>query len=354
MVTLMPARTAAPPPGPIDDTRWRAVLARDRAADGRFVYAVRTTGIACRPSCPARRPRREHVVFFEALAGARAAGFRPCRRCHPERDGGDLVTRARALLERQGAAPSLAELAAALGVSRGHLQRTFTAVTGLSPRAWAERVRTERMRQALRAGRTASRALYEAGFGSSSRAHEAAARHLGMTPGSYRRGGAGLALEYAIGPSSIGRLLVAWTPRGVCAVYPGDDDATLESALATEFARATRQRVAPESTFARVAAALDAGRDAPPLDPQGTAFQRAVWAELARIPAGGTRSYAEVARAVGRPDAVRAVAGACAANNLAVLIPCHRVLRSDGSLGGYRWGEARKRALLARERSRKH
>ncbi|MCU0621227.1 MAG: bifunctional DNA-binding transcriptional regulator/O6-methylguanine-DNA methyltransferase Ada [Gemmatimonadales bacterium] len=351
----MPTSTSPlAPPSPIDDARWREVLARDARADGRFVYAVRTTGIACRPSCPARRPHRANVTFFATLEEARAAGFRPCRRCRP--DAGavpDLVVRARALLEREGDAPALAELAAQLGVSAGHLQRRFRAATGLSPRAWAERVRTERMRRAMHAGATVGRALFEAGFGSASRGHAAASRHLGMSPGTYRRGGMGLVLRYAIVDSSLGRLLVAATPRGIAAVYPGRDDDVLARALATEFPRAECRRVAPDAAVAAVVRALDAGGDAPPLDPQGTPFQRRVWDELGRIPSGATRSYAEVARAVGRPDAVRAVAGACAANNLAVLVPCHRVLRSDGGLGGYRWGEARKAALLETERSRK-
>jgi AraC family transcriptional regulator of adaptative response/methylated-DNA-[protein]-cysteine methyltransferase len=237
-----------------------------------------------------------------------------------------------------------------LGTSPGHLQRTFKARTGLSPRAWAERLRTERMREALRQGATVSRAIYDAGFNSASRGHAAATRHLGMSPGAYRRGGAGLAIRYALGDSSLGRVLVAWTDRGVCAVYPGEDDAALEAALAAEFPRAARARSEDEAPLARVRAALDGAGAPPALDPQGTDFQRAVWEELARIPRGATRSYADVARAVGRPDAVRAVAGACAANNIAVLVPCHRVLRGDGALGGYRWGVPRKRALLAGER----
>ncbi|HEX5635136.1 MAG TPA: bifunctional DNA-binding transcriptional regulator/O6-methylguanine-DNA methyltransferase Ada [Gemmatimonadales bacterium] len=333
-----------------DDEMWRLVSARDRAADGRFVYAVRTTGVACRASCPSRRPRRENVTFFATLGDARLAGYRPCRRCRPEEDAPGLVDRARALLEREGEAPTLAELARALGVSASHLQRTFTHRTGLSPRAWAERVRAERMRLAMREGATVSRALFDAGFGSASRGNEAAARHLGMSPGAYRRGGAGLDIRYAFGDSSLGRLLVAWTPRGVCAVYPGEDDASLEAALAAEFPRARRERARAPERVAAVIAALDGGAARPPLDPQGTDFQRAVWHELARIPAGATRSYTDVARALGRPDAVRAVAGACAANNLAVLVPCHRVLRGDGGVGGYRWGVPRKQALLARER----
>ncbi|HEX5817827.1 MAG TPA: bifunctional DNA-binding transcriptional regulator/O6-methylguanine-DNA methyltransferase Ada [Gemmatimonadales bacterium] len=332
-----------------DDDAWDRVCARDRAADGRFVYAVRTTGVYCRPSCPARRPRRENVVFFDAPADAEGAGFRACLRCHPASETPDLVTRARGVLEREELAPSLEALAAQLGVSAGHLQRTFRAATGLSPRAYAERLRSERLRRSLQDGSTVSRAIFDAGFGSSSQAYATATRHLGMTPGAYRRGGAGLDIRFAFGDSSLGRVLVAWTARGVCAVYPGADDAALERALAAEFPNATRTPAAESPAVREVLAAIDGDGALPLLDPQGTAFQREVWAALREIPRGATRSYTDVARRLGRPDAVRAVAGACAANNIAVLIPCHRVLRGDGGLGGYRWGEDRKRRLLARE-----
>jgi AraC family transcriptional regulator of adaptative response/methylated-DNA-[protein]-cysteine methyltransferase len=334
-----------------DDEAWDLVRARDRAADGHFVYAVRTTGVYCRPSCPSRRPRRENVTFFDDPAGAERAGFRACRRCLPASAAPDLVARAREVLEQEDEAPSLEVLAARLGVSAGHLQRTFRAATGLSPRAWAERLRSERLRRSLQAGATVSRAIFDAGFGSASQAYATATRHLGMTPGVYRRGGAGLDIRYAFGDSSLGRVLVAWTTRGVCAVYPGPDDAALVHALATEFPNATRASATGAPEVGAVLAAIDGNGTVPVLDPQGTAFQRSVWAALAAIPRGTTRSYTEVARSLGRPDAVRAVAGACAANNIAVLIPCHRVLRGDGGLGGYRWGEERKRRLLARERT---
>ena len=333
-----------------DDEAWKRVAARDRAADGRFVYAVRSTGIYCRPSCPSRRPHRENVAFFDAPIEAERAGFRACRRCRPASDAPDLVARARELLERDEQAPTLEALARSLGVSAGHLQRTFRAATGLSPRAYAERLRSERLRQALQEGRTVSRAIFDAGFGSASQAYATATRHLGMTPGTYRRGGVGLDMHYAVGDSSLGRVLVAWTERGICAVYPGTDDAVLERALAEEFPNAARTRSSDAPALRQVLAALDGDAAPPTLDPQGTAFQREVWQALAEIPHGATRSYADVARRLGRPDAVRAVAGACAANNIAVLIPCHRVLRGDGGLGGYRWGEDRKRQLLTRER----
>jgi AraC family transcriptional regulator of adaptative response/methylated-DNA-[protein]-cysteine methyltransferase len=336
-----------------DDEAWDLVRARDRAADARFIYAVRTTGVYCRPSCPSRRPRRENVTFFDDPAGAERAGYRACRRCHPASATPDLVARAREVLEHADEAPSLEALAARLGVSAGHLQRTFRAATGLSPRAWAERLRSERLRRSLQAGVTVSRAIFDAGFGSASQAYATATRHLGMTPGVYRRGGAGLDIRYAFGDSSLGRVLVAWTTRGVCAVYPGLDEAALVRALATEFPNATRAIASGAPEVGAVLAAIDGDGDGtvPVLDPQGTEFQRRVWAALAAIPRGTTRSYTELARGLDRPDAVRAVAGACAANNIAVLIPCHRVLRGDGGLGGYRWGEERKRRLLARERA---
>jgi len=337
-----------------DDEAWDLVRTRDRAADGHFVYAVRTTGVYCRPSCPSRRPRRENATFFDEPADAERAGFRACRRCHPASAVPDLVARAREILEQADEAPTLAVLAAHLGVSAGHLQRTFRAATGLSPRGWTERLRSERLRRSLQEGATVSRAIFDAGFGSSSQAYATATRHLGMTPGVYRRGGAGLDLRYGYGDSSLGRVLVAWTSRGVCAVYPGPDDAALVQALGAEFPNATRT-LAPEAPEApevtAVLAAIDGDGTVPALDPQGTSFQRSVWSALAVIPRGATRSYTDVARGLGRPHAERAVAGACAANNIAVLIPCHRVLRSDGGLGGYRWGEDRKRRLLARERA---
>ena len=348
MTTL--AMTRIPMPY-TDDEAWDRVRARDRAADGAFVYAVRTTGVYCRPSCPSRRARRENVTFFNDPAGAERAGFRACRRCLPSSDAPDLVARAREMLERADQAPALEALAAALGVSAGHLQRTFRAATGLSPRAYAERLRSERLRRSLQDGTTVSRAIFDAGFGSASQAYATATRHLGMTPGTYRRGGVGLDIRYAFGDSSLGRVLVAWTARGVCAVYPGPDDATLERALADEFPNATRTAAAESPAVREVLAAIDGAGALPTLDPQGTAFQREVWTALSAIPRGVTRSYSDVARTLGRPDAVRAVAGACAANNIAVLIPCHRVLRGDGGLGGYRWGEDRKRRLLAQERA---
>lgn len=334
-------------------TAWKAVESRDARADGRFVYAVQSTGIYCRPSCPSRRPRRDRVQFFAAPTDAEKGGFRACRRCHPKRITESLTERARTLIDTAGGADvPLARLASSLGVSVSHLQRTFTQAQGMSPRAYAERVRGERMRQALRAGQQVSSATYDAGFNSSSRAYAASARALGMTPGSYRRGGAGMKIQYTLIGSSLGRLLVARTDRGICAVYPGDTDAALESQLADEFPRAGRQKLTTPFAEARqVRDALDKdAKELPPFDVSGTDFQRLVWAALARIRTGETRTYAQVATSIGRSGSARAVARACAANNLAVLVPCHRVIRGDGEMGGYRWGLKRKQRLLAGER----
>lgn len=331
---------------------WRAVENRDARSDGRFVYAVRSTGIYCRPSCPSRRPRRDRVEFFPAPRDAERGGFRACRRCRPERSEAPLAERARALIEAAGGTNvPLARLASDLSVSPAHLQRTFTRAQGISPRAYAERVRGERMRQSLRAGQPVSHATYDAGFNSSSRAYATSTRTLGMTPGSYRRGGAGMEIQYALIGSSLGRLLVARTERGICAVYPGDADAALEHQLAEEFPHAERRKMAAPFAEARqVRDALDKGAHAlPPFDVNGTDFQRLVWAALAQIPAGQTRAYGQVAQSIGRKGSARAVARACATNNVAVLVPCHRVIREDGGLGGYRWGLERKRKLLGLE-----
>lgn len=338
---------------PNTDAAWRAVSARDRSSDGRFVYAVASTGVFCRPSCPSRRPRRERVRFFMTPAEASAEGYRPCRRCRPtEQPAPTLAFRARSLLDHEPESPpSLAELARKLDTSPSHLQRSFTREMGLSPRAYVEQIRTARLRSALRAGTPVTRAIYEAGFSSPSRAYAAATRTFGMPPGRYRAGGEGLVIGWSIVPSTLGRLLVARTASGICAVIPGDNDDACLDALAHEFPQAERTRekvVFPEAL--QVRDYLD-GRvaDAPALDLQGTEFQRLVWAALAQIPRGQTRTYTEVARALGRPSAVRAVAGACAANRVAVLVPCHRVVREDGGLGGYKWGLERKQALLERE-----
>lgn len=367
---------AAPPPSATeaaaDDARWAAVAARDAAADARFVYAVTTTGIFCRASCPSRRPRRAHVRFFATPDAAARAGFRACRRCRPDgapTAGAEAVARARAYLdacvaEREGPVP-LAELAAAAGMSAHHLQRCFTRQLGVSPRAYLAALRADRLKQALRAHPTVTRAAFEAGYGASSRAYAAGAAHLGMTPAAYRRGGAGVAIRWATAATPIGRVLVAATARGICAVTLGDDDAALARALAGEYPNAERTHLAGAALaddpalggwLAAVVASVagesvrEPSEEAMPVDVAGTPFQARVWEALRAIPRGETRSYAEVAAAIGAPRAVRAVAGACAANRVALVVPCHRVVAATGDVGGYRWGAERKRALLAAER----
>lgn len=346
---------AAQQPDP--DEAWAAVTSRDARADGRFFYAVTTTGVFCRPSCPSRRPRRRHVLFFARPQEARAAGFRPCRRCAPEA----RFAPAAAALERVRAHVdahlderlTLEALAAVASLSPAHLQRSFKARYGLSPRGYVRARRAERFKAEVRKGRTVTDALYEAGYGSGSRLYEAAAAELGMTPGTYRRGGAGLSIRYTTAAAALGRVLVAATERGVCAVQLGDADAELEAGLARQYPQATLERddAALRPTLAAILAHLDGGvRQLDlPLDVAATAFEWRVWRALQQIPYGETRSYAEVAAALGRPRAARAVARACAANRVALLVPCHRVVRGDGGVGGYRWGTERKRALLARE-----
>ncbi|MBI1983357.1 MAG: bifunctional DNA-binding transcriptional regulator/O6-methylguanine-DNA methyltransferase Ada [Acidobacteria bacterium] len=338
---------------------WRAALERDAAFDGVFVFAVRSTGIYCRPSCPARRAARKRVVFFPLPEDAEAAGFRPCRRCRP-RDAAsrnprvELVHRVcREIDTSPDGALSLQALSARTGVSPYHLQRTFKSVMKITPRQYADARRMDALKQRLRQGQDVAGATYDAGFGSSSRLYERASGHLGMTPATYRRGGRGMNIGYSIVDCALGRLLVAATERGVCAVSLGDSDAVLESALRSEYPNAQVHR--DESRGKWVSALLRHvdGHETKlnlPVDLQATAFQRRVWEELRRIPYGATRSYSQVARAIGRPKAVRAVARACATNPVSVVIPCHRVVREDGSLGGYRWGFKRKQALLKKEK----
>jgi AraC family transcriptional regulator of adaptative response/methylated-DNA-[protein]-cysteine methyltransferase len=344
---------------------WRAVATRDASADGRLFYAVTSTGVYCRPSCPSRRPRRENVRFFCSAGDAERAGFRACRRCRPNeltRAAGS-VARAKEILDRhaeRGAEGnvSLGELAAAVDMSPFHLQRVFQAQVGLSPARYLRARRAERFKSQLRRGGTVSRATYDAGFGSSSRAYEVADSQLGMTPVAYRHGGEGTEIRYRVVRSSLGKVLVAATMRGVCAVKLGDDADVLERELAEEFPRAAlvRARGTDDEFGAWVDAIVryvDRDGDSPsvPVDVKATAFQWKVWRALQAIPRGETRSYTEVAEAIGRPGAVRAVASACASNRVALVIPCHRVIRSDGALSGYRWGPERKRKLLEREHS---
>ena len=343
-----------------DDERWTSVLARDHARDGAFVFAVTTTGIYCRPSCPARRPRPENVRFFARPDDAEAAGFRACRRCRPRaaRDPRSawIERVCRRIEERKGERIGLAELSAAAGVSPYHLQRTFKRALGVSPRQYAETLRAASFKARLKGGRPVTEATYEAGYGSPSRVYEKAHAHLGMTPGTYGRGGKGMRIAYGIARSSLGRVLVAATERGLSAIYLGDEDGALEAALREEYPAAETRRYDPAlgPWLASVLEIVEGGRAKPdlPIDVQATAFQWRVWQALRAIPRGETRTYGEIARAIGAPTASRAVARACATNRVSVVIPCHRVIASDGSLAGYRWGVERKKRLLEREGAR--
>jgi len=355
------ASVPAMPRSRTDDPRWTQVLTRAVEADGRFVYAVLSTGVFCRPTCPSRRPRREQVRFFDHARDAERAGFRACLRCAPQgarpvSAAARAVAKAAAFLRAQAAEPvALADLAALVGLSPSHLQRVFTAHTGLSPREFQAACRAEEFRRALRAGRDVTSATYEAGYGSPSRvsAHKPTGR--GLTPAAYRRGAAGETIRYAVVPCALGRLLVAATAKGVCAVKLGAADAALVAELAREFPAADVQAGGlPRAWVGSVIRAVDqrpVGAAEVPLDVQGTAFQWTVWKALQAIPAGETRTYAALAQDIGRPSATRAVARACATNPVAVVVPCHRVVPAAGGPGGYRWGSARKQALLALEAS---
>jgi len=342
----------------LDDPRWRAIEARDKRWDGAFVFAVSSTRIYCRPSCPSRRPRPDRVAFYADGTAAVAAGYRACKRCKPDVTVADAtsvaVIRALAVLDAREDAVMLDELAEQVGVSRSHLQRAFTALVGCSPHEWQVARRAERLRLALRDGDDVSRAALDAGFESLPSAYSAATKHLGMTPGAYRRGAAGEMIYYTVVACTLGHALVAMTSRGVCRVILGDDPTALRAMLQEEMFAATL--IADDSAVREVAqAVVDAASGVAmstplPLDLRGTAFQQRVWRELTRIPRGETITYAELARRVGSPGAVRAVGSACGANPAAVVVPCHRVLRSDGALGGYRWGLERKAALLEAER----
>jgi AraC family transcriptional regulator of adaptative response/methylated-DNA-[protein]-cysteine methyltransferase len=342
---------------PAEDAMWQAVLSRDTASGADFVYAVRSTGIYCRPNCPSRRPRREQVEFFPIPEEAERAGFRPCNRCRPrDRDAQvELVRQACHLIEESlDGSPTLAALARQLAVSPHHLQRTFKRITGVTPRQYADARRLEGFKTGLKQGDSVTTALYDAGYGSSSRLYERAPAQLGMTPTAYRRGGAGMRISYTIVDCPLGRLLVAATDRGVCAVYLGSNDAFLASTLYHEFPKSEISCDGQElgRWIAPLLVHLD-GRQPHldlPLDVQATAFQRRVWEELRAIPYGSTRTYGEIARSLGQPSAARAVGRACATNPTSVVVPCHRAVRGDGGLGGYRWGLERKRALLDQER----
>jgi AraC family transcriptional regulator of adaptative response/methylated-DNA-[protein]-cysteine methyltransferase len=346
-----------------EEIYWQAVLERDQSRDGTFFYGVRSTGIYCRPSCPSRRPGRDQVVFFRQPAQAEQAGFRPCRRCRPLEAANyqaELVQQACRYIEenitRPEGPPALAELGQQVGLSPFHLQRLFKRLTGVSPRQYAEAYRLGQLKTRLKDQENVTGALYSAGYGSSSRLYERASESMGMTPASYRRGGPGTAIHYTVVDCSLGRLLVAATEKGVCAVRLGEDDAKLKAELAHEYPAAELYQDESSALNEWVKEILNylAGQQPKldlPLDIQATAFQRQVWEALRTIPYGSTRSYGEVAVALGQPKAVRAVAHACAVNPVALVIPCHRVVRQDGSLAGYRWGLDRKRALLDKERA---
>jgi AraC family transcriptional regulator, regulatory protein of adaptative response / methylated-DNA-[protein]-cysteine methyltransferase len=334
-----------------------AVAAHDRSMDGVFYYAVLTTGIYCRPSCPSKRPRRENVVFFRAREAAERAGFRPCKRCKPEAAAGDpnaqLVEKVcRHIDAHPGEPVTLEALGRALGMSPFHLQRTFKALTGITPRAYSDSRRLNSLKAGLREGHSVTRSLYDAGYGSSSRLYENASAHLGMTPSRYRKQGSGVAIHFTVAPTPIGQMLIAATERGICAVQFGDSSVALERELHAEYPQAeiTRSdRKLRDQVKALREIIQGNSVESLPLDIQATAFQRRVWEELQAIPRGATKSYSKIAADIGHPKATRAVARACAANPVAVAIPCHRVVREDGALGGYRWGADRKKKLLGLE-----
>jgi AraC family transcriptional regulator of adaptative response/methylated-DNA-[protein]-cysteine methyltransferase len=337
---------------------WRATLARDSRADGSFVLAVRSTHIYCRPSCPARRPLRRNVTFFRTREEAEKQGYRPCLRCRPNEISASaaLVQRAAShLAESSEEGVRLGALAKQLGTTQATLRRAFLQVTGINPRELAEALRIKRFKVMLRAGKSITDALYETGYGSSSRVYERSNAQLGMTPGAYRKGGQGMKIGYSIAKSPLGKVLVAATDRGVSAVYLGDAENTMIAELREEYPRA---EIAPATdSFQRwVREIVQRIEGKPPrlelpLDLQATAFQRRVWQELQRIPRGRTRTYSQVAQSLGQPKAVRAVARACATNPVSIVVPCHRVIREDGALAGYRWGLSRKEQLLAQERA---
>lgn len=360
---VRPASPERRPSGPVDaEAAWEAVVRRDRAADGRFVYAVATTGVYCRPSCPSRTAKRQNVSFHATPEAAEAAGFRPCRRCRP--DTASLVERQAAAVavacrriegavEEGDGIPSLDDLAAEAGLSRYHFHRVFKGATGVTPREYAAARRASLAQRELAEGSSVTQAIYGAGYSSPSRFYESAEGRLGMSPSAYRHGGPGAEIRFAVGECSLGAILVAATRKGICAIRFGDDPDALVRDLQDRFPKA--RLIGGDPEFERWVAQVVGLVEAPargldlPLDVRGTAFQQRVWAALREIPPGETATYAEIAGRVGAPSAARAVARACAANPVAVAIPCHRVVRQDGSLSGYAWGVERKRALLDRE-----
>jgi AraC family transcriptional regulator of adaptative response/methylated-DNA-[protein]-cysteine methyltransferase len=354
------ASNAALAAATVGDSRWAAVVARDSSADGKFFYAVKTTGVYCRPSCAARRARPENVQFFATGAQAERAGFRPCKRCRPDRptlaeQHAAKIAAICRLIESAETVPSLEKLARRAGLSAYHFHRVFKATTGLTPKAYASAHRAQRIRNELGRSRTVTAAIFDAGYNSNGRFYEAADQVLGMTPSTYRAGGADTQIRFAVGECVLGSILVAASARGVCAILLGDDPDALTRELQDRFPRA--DLIGGDKDFERIVAKVVGFVEAPglgldlPLDVRGTAFQQRVWQALRKIPVGSTATYAQIAQRIGAPEAVRAVGQACAANPIAVAIPCHRVVRHDGALSGYRWGVERKRALLEREAS---
>ncbi|TFH80105.1 MULTISPECIES: bifunctional DNA-binding transcriptional regulator/O6-methylguanine-DNA methyltransferase Ada [Pseudomonas] len=351
-------KTLSTPLNTQDDPRWAAVVARDPRADGQFVYAVKTTGIYCRPSSLARLPKPQNVEFFDTAEAAEAAGYRPSKRA--SKDQSDVAAQHAATvaaacrqIESAETLPALNELAEAAGLSAFHFHRVFKAATGLTPKGYAAAHRSRRVRQRLADGGSVTDALYDAGFNSNSRFYESADQLLGMKPGDFRAAGQNNDIRFAVGQCSLGAILVAQSDRGICAILLGDDPHQLVCDLQDQFRRANL--IGADAEFEQLIAHVVGFIEAPaigldlPLDVRGTAFQERVWQALREIPVGSTASYADIAQRIGSPKAVRAVAQACGANSLAVAIPCHRVVRSDGNLSGYRWGVERKRELLSRE-----
>jgi AraC family transcriptional regulator of adaptative response/methylated-DNA-[protein]-cysteine methyltransferase len=358
MTTTLANKQQHAPPSVADDPRWARIVARDRTADGHLWYSVLTTGIYCRPSCRSRLANPKNVQLHDTLEDARATGCRPCKRCNPDGvsiDGENaaMVARACRLIEQSEEEPSLESLADAVGRSSSHFHRLFKATTGLTPKEYADAHRATKVRQSLESGNSVTEAIYHAGFNSSGRFYEKSTNMLGMTPTKYRDGGVNEEIRFAVGESSLGAILVASSKKGVASILLGDDPEALARDLQDRFPKANL--IGGDKNYEAMVSQVVGFVEAPglgldlPLDVRGTAFQQRVWQALKEIAVGRTASYAEIARRIGSPKSVRAVAGACAANNLAVAIPCHRVVRNDGSLSGYAWGVDRKRALLERE-----
>ena len=344
-----------------NDPRWARIVSRDKAADGRLWYSVSTTGVYCRPSCPSRAANPKNVTLHDSLESARATGFRPCKRCNPggpslEGENAALVAHACRIIEGSEEPPSLEALAQAVGRSASYFHRVFKAATGVTPKDYAAADRAKKLRAGLDSGDSVTEAIYDAGFNSSGRFYEKSTEMLGMTPTKYRAGGANEEIKFAVGETSLGAILVASSKKGVASILLGDDPEKLVRNLQDRFpnARLIGADGDYETLIARIVGLVENPRLGLelPLDVRGTAFQRRVWRALQEVPTGERASYSEIARRIGSPNAVRAVAGACAANNLAVAIPCHRVVRNDGALSGYAWGVERKRVLLEREASR--